>query len=500
MIAPAATPYVDARRLIKVFRTPAGDFTALKGIDLQVNRGEFVAIIGKSGSGKSTLINLITGIDRPTAGEIVVGGEPLHTFDEERMAEWRGRNLGIVFQFFQLLPTLTLVENVMLPMDINRLYPAAERRDRAMRLLELVEMDGQARKLPAAVSGGQQQRVAIARALANDPGLLIADEPTGNLDSRTAESIFSLFQRLVTEGKTIIMVTHDEARAARTSRSVMIADGQVVNEHVTQALAALNYDQLAEVQRHVAPTAFAPGSVVVRQGEPGEHFYIITGGRAEVCVEQPDGRTLPVDSLRAGQYFGEMALLGRRPRRATVRAAADTPLEVVALDGATFSQLVESSADLRDELQRIVQLRETQSRVEALADAGRDDAGRDELRRLAAGAPTRTFAPGETIIRQGDLGEAFYLILDGEVDVFVRRGADDALIDHHGPGAYFGELALLGDRRRTATVRVAGTQPARLLELDADAFASLTQLSGRFAADLRAAAAERTARVRGDDR
>jgi len=495
-----AAPYVDARRLIKTFRTPAGDFTALKGIDLQVNRGEFVAIIGKSGSGKSTLINLITGIDRPTAGEIVVGGEPLHTFDEERMAAWRGRNLGIVFQFFQLLPTLTLVENVMLPMDINRLYPAAERRDRAMRLLELVEMDGQARKLPAAVSGGQQQRVAIARALANDPGLLIADEPTGNLDSRTAESIFSLFQRLVAEGKTIIMVTHDEARAARTSRSVMIADGQVVNEHVTQALAALNYDQLAEVQRHVAPTAFAPGSVVVRQGEPGEHFYIITGGLAEVCVEQPDGRTLPVDSLRAGQYFGEMALLGRRPRRATVRAAADTPLEVVALDGATFSQLVESSADLRDELQRIVRLRETQSRVEALADAGRDDAGRAELRRLATGAPTRTFAPGGTIIRQGDLGEVFYLILDGEVDVFVRRGADDALIDHHGPGAYFGELALLGDRRRTATVRVAGAQPARLLELDADAFASLTQVSGHFAAGLHAAAAERTARVQGDDR
>ncbi len=490
--------YVDARRLTKTFHTPAGDFTALKGIDLQVNRGEFVAIIGKSGSGKSTLINLITGIDRPTAGEIVVGGEPLHTFDEERMAEWRGRNLGIVFQFFQLLPTLTLVENVMLPMDINRLYPAAERRDRAMRLLALVEMDGQARKLPAAVSGGQQQRVAIARALANDPGLLIADEPTGNLDSRTAESIFTLFQRLVAEGKTIIMVTHDEARAARTSRSVMIADGQVVNEHVTQALAVLNYDQLAEVQRYVAPTVFAPGSVVVRQGEPGEHFYIITGGRAEVGVEQPDGRTLPVDSLRAGQYFGEMALLGRRPRRATVRAAADAPLEVVALDAERFNQLVASSPDLRDELQRIVRLRETQSRVEALAAVGRDDAGRDTLRRLAAGAPARTFAPGETIIRQGDLGEVFYLILDGEVDVFVRRGVDDVLIDHHGPGAYFGELALLGDRRRTATVRAAGTETTRLLELDAAAFASLTQLSDPFAADIRAAAAERAARLQGD--
>lgn len=236
----------------------------------------------------------------------------------------------------------------------------------------------------------------------------------------------------------------------------------------------------------------------MRQGEPGEHFYIITGGQAEVGVEQPDGRTLPVDSLRAGQYFGEMALLGRRPRRATVRAAADAPLEVVALDAERFNQLVESSPDLRDELQRIVRLRETQSRVEALAAVGRDDAGRDTLRRLAADAPTRTFAPGETIIRQGDLGEGFYLILDGEVDVFVRRGIDDVLIDHHGPGAYFGELALLGDRRRTATVRAAGTETTRLLELDAAAFASLTQLSDPFAAGIRAAAAERAARLQGD--
>jgi len=213
------SPYVDARRLVKVFPTPAGDFMALRGIDLQVERGEFVAVIGKSGSGKSTLINLITGIERPTTGEIVVGGEPLHTFDEDRMAQWRGRNLGIVFQFFQLLPTLTLVENVMLPMDINRLFPPAERRERAMRLLERVGMAEQAGKRPAAVSGGQQQRVAIARALANDPSLIIADEPTGNLDSRTAETIFALFQQLADEGKTIIMVTHDEARAARTGTS-----------------------------------------------------------------------------------------------------------------------------------------------------------------------------------------------------------------------------------------------------------------------------------------
>jgi len=489
-------PYVDARRLTKVFRTPAGDFPAVNGIDLQVNRGEFVAVIGKSGSGKSTLINLITGIDRPTSGEIIIGGEPLHTFDEEQMAEWRGRHLGIVFQFFQLMPTLTLVENVMLPMDINKLYPPAERRERALRLLELVEMAPQANKFPSAVSGGQQQRVAIARALANDPGLIIADEPTGNLDSRTAESIFGLFQRLVAEGKTIIMVTHDEARAARTSRAVMIADGEVVNEHITRALAALNYDQLAEVQRRVASTTFSPGSVVVRQGEEGEHFFIVTGGRAEVCVTQPDGRVVPVDHLRPGQYFGEMALLGRRPRRATVRAAADAPLEVVALDAATFNELVVTSPGLRDELQGIISLRQVQSQVEALADVGRE-----ELHRLAANAPTRLFAPGDTIIRQGELGESLLFVLEGEVEVFVRRGDSEVLIDRVGQGRYFGELALLGDRRRTATVRAGGDGVTRLLELDAAAFEALTQASARFAADVRAAAGERAARLRpADDR
>ena len=151
---PTPASFVDARQLVKVFQTPAGDFPAIKGIDLQVGRGEFVAIIGKSGSGKSTLINLLTGIDRPTSGEVYVDGDPLHTFDEEQMARWRGRNMGIVFQFFQLLPTLTLLENVMLPMDINRLIPAAGRRERAMALLEMVEMTAQANKLPAAVSGG----------------------------------------------------------------------------------------------------------------------------------------------------------------------------------------------------------------------------------------------------------------------------------------------------------------------------------------------------------
>ncbi|MEZ4541886.1 MAG: cyclic nucleotide-binding domain-containing protein [Chloroflexota bacterium] len=490
------SPYVDARQLIKIYRTPAGDFPALKGIDLQVNRGEFVAVIGKSGSGKSTLINLITGIDRPTSGEVIIGGELLHTYDEEQMAQWRGRNMGIVFQFFQLLPTLTLVENVMLPMDINRLYPPAERRERAMQLLELVEMGEQARKLPAAVSGGQQQRVAIARSLANDPGLLIADEPTGNLDSRTAESIFTLFTRLAAEGKTIIMVTHDEARAARTDRAVMIADGEVVNEHLTRALAVLNYDQLAEVQRHVTPTTFQPGRVIIRQGEPGEHFYILTDGRAQVFVDHPDGHEVLVDRLGVGQYFGEMALLGGRTRRATVRAAEDGPAAVVALDRETFERLVADSPALRNELQHIVSLRQVQSEVDALA--GID---RERLAELTAGAPTRVYAPGDTIVQQGALGNSFYFILEGEVAVYARRNlGTEALIDRLGSGQHFGELALLGDRRRTATVRAAGNAPARLLELDEAAFRTLLSLSDEFATDVRETAAERRARVAVADR
>ncbi len=487
----ASSPYVNARRLVKVYRTPAGEFTALKGIDLQVNRGEFVAVIGKSGSGKSTLINMITGIDRPTSGEVYVGGDPLHTYNEEQMAGWRGRHMGVVFQFFQLLPTLTLVENVMLPMDINRLYNPTERRERAMQLLETVGMSAQANKLPAAVSGGQQQRVAIARSLANDPGLIIADEPTGNLDSRTAESIFNLFIRLAAEGKTIIMVTHDEARAARTDRSVMIADGEVVNEHVVHALAALNYDQLAEVQRRVKPTVFTPGSAIVRQGEPGEHFYILTDGRAEVFVEHPDGHEVLVDRLAAGQYFGEMALISRRPRQATVRAAIDSPAAVAALDRETFDGLVADSPSLRDELQGIIGLRQLQSQVDAL-----DDVDREELRRLTTGAPVRTFVPGDTILRQGALGDTFFFILEGEAEVYVTRAdGRETLIDRLTTGRHFGELALMGDRRRTATVRAAGKGEMKALELDQAAFEQLQRSSHHFAADVRDTAAERRTRL-----
>src|SRR5690349_10477894 len=183
---------IELHDVLKVYQSAAGTFTALKSVDLEIGRGEFVAIIGKSGSGKSTLLNMITGIDRPTSGQVLVGDTAVHTLSEGQMAPWRGRNLGIIFQFFQLLPALSIVENVMLPMDFCATYAPRERRERAMHLLAQVEMDAQAHKLPSAVSGGQQQRVAIARALANDPPILVADEPTGNLDSKTAGAVVRL--------------------------------------------------------------------------------------------------------------------------------------------------------------------------------------------------------------------------------------------------------------------------------------------------------------------
>jgi putative ABC transport system ATP-binding protein len=227
--APPERPIVAMRDVVKTFETAAGSFQALRGVSLDIAPGEFVAITGRSGSGKSTLINMLTGIDRPTSGEVVAGGAALHAMSENALAVWRGRNLGVIFQFFQLLPTLTVLENVMLPMDFAGRYPARERSERALTLLAQVDLAEHAHKLPSGLSGGQQQRAAIARALANDPPLLVADEPTGNLDSATAESVFGLFERLVADGKTILMVTHDADLARRTGRQIVMLDGRIVD-------------------------------------------------------------------------------------------------------------------------------------------------------------------------------------------------------------------------------------------------------------------------------
>lgn len=235
-------PLIEMREVLKVYSTAAGDFTALKGINLEVGAGEFVGIVGKSGAGKSTLLNMVTGVDHLTSGEVIINTNSspvsIHKMNEDAIASWRGHNLGIMYQSFQLLPMLTLVENVMLPMDLCGKFNVKGSRQRALELLQLVEIEDHANKLPSQISGGQQQRVSIARALANDPQILVADEPTGSLDSVTAEHIFDVFEHLVSEqGKTIVMVTHDESLKSRFSRTVRIVDGELepMSESVTQS-------------------------------------------------------------------------------------------------------------------------------------------------------------------------------------------------------------------------------------------------------------------------
>jgi putative ABC transport system ATP-binding protein len=222
-------PFIRLRGVKKAYKTAAGDFYALNGVDVDLHAGEFVGILGKSGAGKTTLVNMVTAVDHLTAGEIWVGGVAVHRLNENQAASWRGRNLGVIYQSFHLISSLTLIENVMLAMDFNGNFRPKRSKDRAMELLRLVEIAEHANKLPGDISGGQQQRVAIARALANDPPILVADEPTGRLDSATAETIFEIFEELVSRGHTILMVSHDPSFYRRYSRALWIADGQLTN-------------------------------------------------------------------------------------------------------------------------------------------------------------------------------------------------------------------------------------------------------------------------------
>jgi ABC-type lipoprotein export system ATPase subunit len=350
-------------KVIKKFKNTAGEVTVLKGIDLNLIQGEFVAIVGKSGSGKSTLLNMITGIDHPSSGDVLVNGEEIYRMNESERALWRGRTLGIVFQFFQLLPMLTLLENVMLPMDYVNNYDFDQRPERAMKLLKLVGLQEFANKLPAAVSTGQQQSAAIARALANDPPILVADEPTGNLDSRSADAIISLFDQLVRDGKTIAMVTHDPSLTERTSRTIIISDGELINETVACSLSLLSHHQMMEVTRQIQHKSYDPGDVIIHEGEHVESFFMIEEGQVEICLQGPAPRQVLLAKLNKGEFFGEVELMKGGKSIATVSASSKGAVRLAALPRTEFMETLKGSPLTEDALSRLVQARLEENRT-----------------------------------------------------------------------------------------------------------------------------------------
>ena len=360
---PNRAPIIHLQDVNKYYKTVAGDFHALKSVDLGIQAGEFVAIIGKSGSGKSTLLNMITGIDRPSTGEVYVNGTPVHELKENRMARWRGINLGIVFQFFQLLPTISVIENIMLPMDFCKTFPRREREKRALALLELVEMADHAYKLPTALSGGQQQRVAIARALANDPPIIIADEPTGNLDSKTADSVFKLFMDLVAQGKTIIVVTHDSGLAKRTYRTALIADGEIVNEYVAKAMPTLPRELLLQATHVATPHTYEAGAMILTEGTNADSFYIVTRGTVEVILPRVNQSDVIALQLGPGKFFGEMAFFHERKRHASVRASESGPVEVLAITYDQLDNLLSQSEPTREALHQMADKHEVDNKA-----------------------------------------------------------------------------------------------------------------------------------------
>ncbi len=350
-------PAILLRDVVKTYVNAAGDFTALRGINLQMNYGQFISLVGKSGSGKSTLLNMLTGIDHPTSGEVIMGNQNIYKVSESKRALWRGRQVGIVFQFFQLLPTLTLLENTMLPMDYCNVYAARERPARAMELLKMVGLEEQAHKLPASVSSGQQQSAAIARSLANDPPIIVADEPTGNLDSRSAEMIYRMFKDLAVQGKTILIVTHDPSLTRRTDQTVILSDGEIIDEVVARALPFLDHPQMLQATHQAQKREYPPGATIIRQGEYVEHFFMVVSGEVEVLLNEPQCPEISLAHFGPGQFFGEISLLRGGSATASVRAAPDGAVEVALLDRGDFLQLVNGSPPTKTSLDRVAQAR-----------------------------------------------------------------------------------------------------------------------------------------------
>jgi ABC-type lipoprotein export system ATPase subunit len=349
-------PAIVLRNVEKVYKNAAGKFHALKSINLQLNYGQFISIVGKSGCGKSTLLNMITGIDHPTAGDVIIGDEHIYKMSESKRALWRGKNMGVVFQFFQLLPTLTLLENTMLPMDYCNLYPFSERPDRAMGLLKMVGLEEQAHKLPTAVSSGQQQSAAIARALATDPSIILADEPTGNLDSRAADNVLSLFESLARQGKTVLIVTHDPSITQRTDQTIILSDGEIIDQAVARALPFLSHPQMLAATKQAQKRKIAPGATILRQGEAVEYFFMVASGEVEIVATNEQGRETRLARLGHGQFFGEIELTRGGHAIAHVQGAG-SGAEVALLPKEIFYELIDGSPLTRHAIHEVAATR-----------------------------------------------------------------------------------------------------------------------------------------------
>jgi len=339
-------PLIEMRDITKIFRTGAGDFTALNGVDVCFFEGEFVSVVGKSGSGKSTLVNMLTGIDHPTSGSVRVGEQYIHQLTEGQMSTWRGSNLGIIFQFFQLLPMLSILENIMLPMDFAKLIPFQEREERAMQLLELVDLQDYAHDLPAEVSGGQQQSAAIARALANDPPLIIADEPTGNLDSRSADAVFDIFHDLAQQGKTIIMVTHDSSLAERTNRMMLLSDGELVNSWIANAFPDLPHSRLLWLTHLMERQTFERGQPIPLPNEDPNALYLFTSGPVEFVTRNGFFGKHKVQ-LDKGEYLALTDVQNFSPDVLGLRSVSDESVEALVLNQKAFQNwMADDQSDL----------------------------------------------------------------------------------------------------------------------------------------------------------
>ncbi len=351
-----SVPAVSLKDVVKTYVNAAGSFTALKGIDLEVDYGQFVAIVGKSGSGKSTLLNMLTGIDHPTSGQVLMGGEDIYSLTESKRALWRGKNVGIVFQFFQLLPTLTLLENTILPMDYCNVHPYQERPERAMDLLKMVGLENHAHDLPANVSNGQQQAAAIARSIATNPSIIVADEPTGNLDTRSADVVIRVFQELADRGKTILLVTHDPSLTSRVDRTVIISDGEIIDPTVADTLPSLDHPQMLHATHNIEKRLYKPGEVIIHQGNPVDYFYMVRDGKVEIVG---DGETA-VTTLSTNQFFGEVELMGDEKAIATVRANSGT-VELALLPKEQFFKIMNESPDTSEQIMQVAKERRAEN-------------------------------------------------------------------------------------------------------------------------------------------